>query len=101
MKWTKKQKKHFDSILWLFDDKNRQEGRSTVLAWVYIAMAMAGREVNVIDHMYITDSNILANRYLAEIIGSIILEDNLPLEIETEKRMGKIILKEKAEKEVK
>lgn len=93
MKWTKKQKKHFDSILWLFDDKNRQEGRSTVLAWVYIALAMEGNEVNVIDHLYITHSNRLANRYLMDIILSIISEDNLPLEIETNKRMGEIILK--------
>lgn len=53
-----------------------------VLAWVYITMAMEGRLVNIIDHVYIMHSDKFANKLLAEKIAGIISEDNLPLEID-------------------
>jgi len=39
---TKEQNKHMDTLLWLFNDDNRQEGRSILLAFTYIIEALKG-----------------------------------------------------------
>lgn len=60
------------------------DGRSTLLAFVYIAEALKGRIIKIIDHAFITTSagyGYRVNKMLADDIQRIILEQDLPLKI--------------------
>ena len=79
---NKEQRKHLESIQWLFSEGNRQQGRSLLLAYVYINEALKGREVVIIDHAYVTSgTGYFGNKRLAEMIWKIIRKNELPLEI--------------------
>lgn len=61
MKLTAKQKKHMPSVMWLLDDAeipekgkrgNRQQGRTLLLAYCFLKMALKypGKDVRIFDH---------------------------------------------------
>ena len=79
---TKEQKKHIKSIDWLFSEDRRREGRTFLLAYIYIKMALEGRKITIIDHAYITTgAGYRANKMLADVIYEIILLNKLPLKV--------------------
>ena len=79
---TKEQKKHIKSIDWLFSEDRRREGRTFLLAYIYIKNALEGRTITIIDHYYITNgAGYRANKILASIIDEIIVLNKLPLRI--------------------
>jgi hypothetical protein len=83
LQFTPIQKKHLKSIEWLFSEGNRAEGRTTLLAYIYIQKALKGYRITIIDHSFITlETGYPGNRYLAKKIEDIIHDNNLPLEIE-------------------
>ena len=69
---TKLQKKHFDSIKWLFDEK-RAEGKTYLLAIIFIQKALrTGMWVRPMDHF--TEGGERANMLLMDLIKSLIGE---------------------------
>ncbi len=79
---TKEQRKHLKSIQWLLGENNRQQGRSLLLAFVYVTEALKGRTIKIIDHAYITTgAGHWANKMLADEIQRIIEMDKIPLKI--------------------
>ncbi len=80
IKLSKTQKQHVGSICWLLDDVNfRQEGRTTLLAVVYLNKALdnPGQRVYVRDH----HPNEQANSQLRNKIECIIGSQKCPLTI--------------------
>ena len=80
LKLTKTQKKHIDSVRWLFSEdlKDRQSGRTMLLAYVYIERAMGGIRTRIHDH---TGFDHASAYVLTRYIEDIIKENNLPLKI--------------------
>lgn len=69
---TKLQKKHFDSIKWLFDEK-RAEGKSYLLAIIFIQKAIrTGAWITPRDHF--TEGGRMADIRLNETIRMVIKE---------------------------
>lgn len=78
IKLTKEQKKHIESIRWLYSAP-RCSGRTTLLAYVLIECVMeTGEKMRIIDH----HSSRQADMYLASIIHNLIQENELPLKID-------------------
>ena len=76
-KLTKEQKKHLNSILWLYQGA-RATGRTTMLAYVLIDTVLkTGQHLRILDH----HPSVRADRNLAEIIDQIIKMEKLPLKI--------------------
>lgn len=71
---SKLQAKHKNAIKWLFSACPRAEGRSTLLAIVYIELAIEeGREIRIRDHFGYAD----ADRHLMGHVKMILQESGL------------------------
>ena len=82
-KLTPEQRKHLNSIEWLFSEDNRQQGRSFLLAYIFIAEALKGKTIKIVDHAYITHGGtFIMSKHLADRIDEIIKNNHLPLKID-------------------
>mgnify|MGYP001613742067 CR=1 FL=1 len=50
---TTTQKKHYESIKWLLDNNNRAEGRTTLMAFVFVQLAIENpnKHIEITDHV--------------------------------------------------